>query len=74
MKTKDEISGEIVNQAQAVCDDECEKFMTENELLIWGLYKEERINDITKLFFKQGFLSGMRFKDTMREEIYKLDK
>lgn len=69
MKTTEEISEELLNLSMSKCDKGLQEFRKENAEIIGDLISKGMFLDLTNIFFKQGFLVGMKAQSTNRTEI-----
>ena len=65
------IEDKILNQSLENCQAELDKFRWENKEVIGKLLEAERHLDVSTLFFKQGFLAGLKAARKNRETILK---
>lgn len=69
MKNNETYSELYTQKALQTCKIDCAEFRKIHEELIVDLIYTERWEDVTNLFFKQGFLQGLKFNREMSEQL-----
>ena|GEM_PF-4975006 len=59
----------LVDEAITRCTEEILKFRTDEQKLIIGLIEAQLFTELTDIFFKQGFVKGMKFSSDMRDNL-----
>lgn len=69
MKNNEQYGELYTQKALETCKIDCEEFRQIHSELIGDLIISGRYQDVTNLFFKQGFLQGLKFNREMANQL-----